>query len=424
MKKSPSLSILIPIYNVERYLRECLDSVTNQTLQDIEIICLNDGSTDSSLDIIKTFADQDPRIIIIDKPNSGYGDSMNQGLARATGEYIGIVESDDYIDLDAFEKLLALAQEYDADVVRANYYHNRGGFDQKFSYIDPADTNRPLNPKTHTWIFYQAPAIWSAIYRRDFLEENDIKFLPTPGASYQDTGFNFKVWATAERAVFTTKAFLHYRLDNESSSVNNPGKVMNICYEYEAIEKYLKEHKLFDELAGIMEASKFGAYFWNIYRLNPKLLPEFLERTKIEYSEAKSSGLLVESYFESPEQWQLLNFILNHSIHTSISYIRLKKLQHRLRSSLKNLWIKTHPSFRKQKEIEKLIDHLFAQTDELEMNLKSLQKSQSSFSKDQLSPENENQPESAQGNHSNSAKESCPEPKKDSLSNPRKESHA
>lgn len=105
---NPKVSIVIPIYNVERYLRQCLDSVVNQTLKDIEIICVDDGSTDSSPDIIKEYVDKDPRVKVITKPNSGYGNSMNRGFDMAEGEYIGIVESDDYADPDMFENSMRL----------------------------------------------------------------------------------------------------------------------------------------------------------------------------------------------------------------------------------------------------------------------------------------------------------------------------
>jgi glycosyltransferase involved in cell wall biosynthesis len=105
----PKVSIIVPIYNVEKYLRECLDSIVKQTLKDIEIVCVNDGSTDSSLDIIKEYAEKDERVKYIDKPNSGYGISMNQGLDKAQGEYIGIVESDDFIKPEMFEELYNLA---------------------------------------------------------------------------------------------------------------------------------------------------------------------------------------------------------------------------------------------------------------------------------------------------------------------------
>ena len=107
------VSVVIPVYNVERYLRQCLDSVINQTLKEIEIIIVNDGSKDSSLSIIKEYAAADNRITVIDKPNGGYGESMNRGFDKATGEYIGIIESDDYAELDMFEKLYATACEHD-----------------------------------------------------------------------------------------------------------------------------------------------------------------------------------------------------------------------------------------------------------------------------------------------------------------------
>ena len=117
----PKVSVLVPICNVEKYLAQCLDSLVNQTLQEIEIICINDGSTDNSLSIIKEFAAKDNRIVIIDKPNSGYGDSMNRGLAIAKGEYIGIVESDDFADVDMFEQLYRFAQLGNIDIVRFHF---------------------------------------------------------------------------------------------------------------------------------------------------------------------------------------------------------------------------------------------------------------------------------------------------------------
>ena len=97
MKKQPLISIIIPVYNVEQYLDECMKSLINQTLKDIEIICINDGSTDNSLEILKGYAEKDDRIKIIDKENGGYGIAMNMGLKAATGEYIGILEPDDYV---------------------------------------------------------------------------------------------------------------------------------------------------------------------------------------------------------------------------------------------------------------------------------------------------------------------------------------
>ena len=99
------ISIVVPVYNVERYLEQCLDSLINQTLKDIEIICVNDGSTDDSLCILKRYAEVDDRILIVSKVNSGYGHTMNTGMAMAKGEYLAIVESDDFVVPEMFEKL-------------------------------------------------------------------------------------------------------------------------------------------------------------------------------------------------------------------------------------------------------------------------------------------------------------------------------
>ena len=97
MKSRVKVSVLVPIYNVEDFLADCLESLVNQTLKEIEIICINDGSKDRSLEIIKEYAAKDERIVIINKENTGYGDSMNRGLKKAVGEYVGIVEPDDFL---------------------------------------------------------------------------------------------------------------------------------------------------------------------------------------------------------------------------------------------------------------------------------------------------------------------------------------
>ena len=110
MRNQPSVSIVMPIYNAEPYLHQALDSVCSQTLSNIEIICVNDGSTDRSLEIIRRYAANDKRVTIIDKPNGGYGHSMNRGVKAATGEYVGILEPDDYLKPTMFERLYSRAK--------------------------------------------------------------------------------------------------------------------------------------------------------------------------------------------------------------------------------------------------------------------------------------------------------------------------
>ena len=117
----PNISIIVPIYNVNKYLKKCLKSLINQSFKNIEIICVNDGSIDNSYEIITQFI-SDKRIITLNKSNSGYGDSMNKGLEFASGQYIGIIEPDDFVNILMFEYLYNLTKNNEIDIVRSNYY--------------------------------------------------------------------------------------------------------------------------------------------------------------------------------------------------------------------------------------------------------------------------------------------------------------
>ena len=220
----PKVSIVVPIYNVEKYLRQCLDSVVNQTLKEIEIICVDDGSTDSSPEIIQEYVEKDNRVKVISKPNSGYGNSMNRGFDMAEGEYIGIVESDDYAEPNMFEVLYRIASKNRLDIVKSGYYFYYSiptERNEKIEIVSKARENVIFCPATDfkapmemVEFFNLKPTIWSAIYRRDFIRENNIRFNETPGASFQDASFNFKVMALAKRVQLIRDAFLHYRQDN------------------------------------------------------------------------------------------------------------------------------------------------------------------------------------------------------------------
>lgn len=294
----PMVSLLVPIYNVEKYLRVCLDSARDQTLKDIEIICINDGSTDGSPEIIREYASKDNRFKIIDKPNSGYGASMNRGLDLAQGKYVGILESDDFFELDALEKLVCAAETNDAQVAKANFWFYWSVPQEKneiFELVTEEMSGHVVDPHEETGIFYSKPSIWSAIYRRDFLEKNGIRFLETPGASFQDSAFNFKVWASANRVVFLTDPVLHYRQDNEASSVNSPAKTYCICDEHAEMDRFLDAHPEYDSLRPIKEGIKFDNYMWNYERLVEPLQRKFIKKFSEEFREDKKKGYLDES---------------------------------------------------------------------------------------------------------------------------------
>ena len=318
------LSILVPIYNVEQYLPDCLDSLCAQTLKNIEIICINDGSTDASGAILDEYAKNNSNIVVINKKNSGYGDSMNRGLEAATGEYIGIVESDDYIDANGFEKLYELAKKTDADIVKANYYHHSNDKDEIHEVVKNQKLNKAITISDDYSILIEEPGIWSAIYRRDFLNDNKIRFRTTPGASYQDTGFFFKTACAAKKIVYTKNAYLHYRTDNANSSVKSLEKVNYVVEEYAEIEKYLEKCDISDEVKYTIQAAKFGAFHWNLQRLPKDLAQEFIVTIKNDFAKANKAGLLQKKYFPT-KYWLALQLILKSSTKTSANILQIRK---------------------------------------------------------------------------------------------------
>lgn len=285
------VSVLVPIYNVEKYLQQCLESLLRQTLKEIEIICINDGSTDTSLSIIQRYKSKDERIVLLNKKNSGYGDSMNKGLSLAKGEYIAILESDDFAEQDLLGKLYSLAKENSLDVIKGNYrlYWSDGKTKNNKWNREILEANiigSVVNPKDHTEICLIPPSIWSGLYKRSFLMSNKIQFHPSPGASYQDTGFAFKVWASASKVMLIDYAGINYRQDNGASSMNTVSRYKVFCLddEYEIIIKYLKEKGVFDIFSKALYRYMLGTIAWNIGRMPENYLDDYIKKQKEKFS--------------------------------------------------------------------------------------------------------------------------------------------
>ena len=279
-QQTPLISILVPCCNVEKYLHQCMDSILSQTFTDMEVICLNDGSKDSTLSILREYEAKDSRVIVVDKPNTGYGSTMNLGLDKAQGKYVAIIESDDYIEPTMMEALYKAAEENNLDLARCLYIE-RNEVKGKDKVVHHSFSNlygKVVKPIEHQEIFYIAPSIWVGLYRREFLNNNNIRFLETPGASYQDTSFAFKVYAAAERLMFIPEVLHNYRI-NSNSSVNAPGKMYYVCTEDEEIRRYAREIGVYDALAGTMARRTFGSYLWNYNRMGTmKLKREFMKK--------------------------------------------------------------------------------------------------------------------------------------------------
>ncbi len=304
---NPKVSVIIPCYNVEKYLKQCLDSVVNQTLQDIEIICINDGSTDSTLSILREYENVDNRIKVISKHNSGYGASMNIGLETAKGKYIGIVESDDFVELNMFETLYNEAEVNGLDVVRSNFYLYNSKLDKNDkldqTWVKHNEIYAPVDEGTP---FFQQPSIWANLYNREFLNLNNIRFLETPGASYQDVSFTFKVYACAKRFKMIENAFLHYRIDNANSSINSTNKVYCVCDEYREIEKFVNETNQYEIYKYLIPRIKYACYCWNYNHLAKNLRFKFLMQMSKEYMAHFVKGEVDKNKFSKRDRKRLL----------------------------------------------------------------------------------------------------------------------
>ncbi len=310
------LSVVIPIYNVERYLRECLDSVLAQTLSDIEVICVDDGSTDSCPEILREYAAKDDRIKVITKPNSGYGHTMNTGFDAATGEYIGIVESDDIVPPEMYAELCAAADEHHCDVVKADFrtFVDENG-QRRFTprplawMMDDPDSwyGRIIRPSDEPEVFRLIMNTWSGIYRSDFIRSNNIRHNETPGASFQDNGLFFKSFAYAERVMFVNRYFYMLRRDNASSSVHNKNKVWALCEEYEHIHEWLcTEKELHSRLIAYFWLKRYHNYIWSYdERIGAEFCEEFIRRFAEEFRHARKAGELDMSVFRKREAMRL-----------------------------------------------------------------------------------------------------------------------
>lgn len=292
--EAPELTILVPMFNVGPYLRECLDSLVEQSFTNFEAILLNDGSTDDTSVIAHEY-ESDSRFRVIDKPNSGYGATLNVGLREAQGSYIGFLESDDKLYPRAFERLMTAAEAYDADIVRGTFslWWAESGRELDHNPYDADLLNRPIDPRTEPRLFLYKPAIWSGVFRRRLLEDNDISFLETPGASYQDASFAFKTFAAARSAVFIAAPIIHYRQDREAASVRSRGKVYAVKGEYDEIDRWLArrhdtEHAT--QLARASTIARCNAYLWNVDRIAPEFKPEFIHNMSLEFSKMDDAG--------------------------------------------------------------------------------------------------------------------------------------
>ena len=314
----PSVSIIVPTYNVEQYLSICLNSLIYQTLDNIEIIIVNDGSTDSSIDIIKEYEAIDERIKVINQQNGGYGKAMNIGLDNATGEYIGIVEPDDFVELSMFEELYSVAKQNDLDFVKSDFnrftHDKLGNLVLSYNKIakEIKNYNKIIEPAKNFWTFRYTMNTWTGIYKNEFIRKNNIRHNETPGASFQDNGFWFQTFMYARRAMFIDRAYYYNRRDNPNSSVLSTNKIWCMSEEYKYIKSLIERRTdLYNKFIRLIHVTKFRNYMFTLKMIGDQEKQEYIKRFYEEYLDAKEKDELDKSLFLDNE-WETLSWILKN----------------------------------------------------------------------------------------------------------------
>lgn len=312
----PKVSVVMPSLNVASYIEECILSALNQTMKNIEIICVDAGSTDGTLEILEKYAAMDARVSIIRSEKRSYGHQMNLGLQAAKGEYFAILETDDVIAPDMYDVLANLADALQLDFIKSNFRKFTGDVDNRvFEQFQIAPSsryfNRVLTPGDDIEIFRGPLYTWSGIYRISFLKEHDIRHNETPGASYQDNGFWFQTFCHAKRMMFTRKSFYMLRRDNPSSSFHSKAKVYCMCEEYDFIRDLLRKNPVLDrKFAPLCARYRHNNYNWTLERVGDEFKLEFLQRYAEDFNKINAAGELLQPYF-TPSQWGRLMEIMN-----------------------------------------------------------------------------------------------------------------
>lgn len=232
------LSIIVPVYNVAEYLERCLNSLINQTLNEIEIICVNDGSTDNSLCILEKFAGLDKRIKIINQKNKGLSGARNTGIKLVQGEYFGFLDSDDWVDLDYFEKLYKRAKNCDADISLGDFIR-KGKFKHKIRLKLNKEEFVGDNEKFYGSQFYHFPCVWNKIYKTS--KFNDLRFIE--GIYFEDGPYTIQALHRANKVVTCCNTYLYYFVNpNSIVKTLNKKKEQDMYNSSKFILNYIKDN--------------------------------------------------------------------------------------------------------------------------------------------------------------------------------------
>ena len=274
----PKVSVIIPVYNAELYLKQCLDSIINQSLQDIEIICVNDCSTDNSLKILEQYKEKDSRIkVVINNTNQGGGLSRNIGIEIAKGEFVHFMDADDYIESNFYEILYNYAKNNDSDICICDIrplteipnYAN--GYFELNEYFNNNDNPCFIYKDIRDYLFKKSWNIWNELYKTSFLKKYNIRF--SKARIFHDGSFYFESIFRAKRISFVNQKLYNYNVHSSNSLTNNANETPYLFDFFVAIEALKK---------AFIKTGKFKEFQLNFYELVLGQIKYRLNKTKSE----------------------------------------------------------------------------------------------------------------------------------------------
>ncbi len=344
MREMVDVSVIMPSLNVAEYIDECMESVRCQSLERIEILCVDAGSVDGTLEKLQEYAKRDSRIRLIQSEKKSYGYQVNIGIEKARGEYVAIVETDDYVSNNMMELLVKVAQKESLDYVKGNYnyFATYGGHRRFFPAYTWEKGSRYYDtvicPRSMPDLPLRDYNIWRGIYRRDFLIQNQIKCNESAGASYQDIGFLMQVYDKAEKCAYIEDILYYYQMNREGSSSCKLEALVNVENEFRRLKDY-----------GLVALGK-AFYIRLVYclipeldkllrRLDFKIDERYIEKPSrwmiAELEPAISQGIIVDKDFPT-DVWEKLQLI-SRDIK---SYAKLLQEECKIEEEKKKKWIK------------------------------------------------------------------------------------
>lgn len=334
MTVNPKISIIVPVYNTESYLEECLDSILAQTLKDIEIICVNDGSPDHSQDILERYAQKDKRVKVLVKENGGLSSARNAGMKIAEGEYIAFVDSDDFVAPEMMETLYTRAEETKSDITIGDLYL----YDQKTGETrDYRDQMLFLRLKNRVVALEECPelirciAAWDRIYRRCFLDEIGAQF--PEGLVYEDAIFTAKTVTRTKRIAVVPQKLYYYRKNVEESITGKEAKNDRYKSDFLEIQRLirtvLREEKVSEEV--FFEYMLYflpNAFSFQGNATNCRFFKSFFRQIREMMSEEEYE---MTEDIENPGLRRYVRYIKQNQVFRCWCYFKLRKLAKRIR---------------------------------------------------------------------------------------------